>query len=168
MQDNPYAPPQAALSQVRTESRPKKPIAVWLFQILAAPLGFTLVIGIVRAAIFGLESTTDWKVSLVAATWRLAALALLIAGLIGSQRRKLFGRIVGVLFISLLAIAAVANQVLSTYNSLANLSPSKGGAEATGEVFVILVVVGLFWWWLYSFSFSTRAKLYFQRSKNSS
>jgi hypothetical protein len=54
MQENPYAPPKVALSEAPLELRPKKPIAVWLFQIKAASLAVSLLIGFIRVAVFDL------------------------------------------------------------------------------------------------------------------
>jgi hypothetical protein len=83
-------------------SLPPKPRAAWLLQLFAAICLATSLVGLARLCTLVITDSSNvaMEVVLVSAVWRTLAVGVLFLAIVGTQRRKNYGRIFGLLLIA--------------------------------------------------------------------
>ena len=163
-QPNPYAPPEARVDDMAPQ-RPvaRKPISAWLVQLFTASVVVLVLIGLYPWASRLLSSrgvAWSWGFFLLQLVWRAVLLAPMLGAFIGTQRRANYGRWCGLVCIALFfALCTYVQffQAKAPIPASSNLTP----AEAGGELFAVLLILGLIVWWFYAFGFSAKSRKYF-------
>ena len=158
MQPNPFTPPLAQVGDVRDDlAEARRPLSVWIFQVLAALLASFLALMAVDAAPRLLSGRSDLVVKVLA---EVLASGALVATIVGSQRRHRLSRWGGLLFIALtFGFFAWAATVLIQATSHASRSVAgNASTDVLGLVFgLVTLVPTVFWFWAFGFSAKARA-----------
>lgn len=169
-QRNPYAPPSAAVDAPRDVLPPaKKPISVWLLQLLAVAVSGLSALGLWRLTAYLAQAPQVEEVGTVALfeyALRLGLLVSAVGALIGTQRRAGYGRWLGLLLLAftimLLAYLKLGIPFMATRSSYWRLAPSGAGIDNPGEAAGIVLLFCLLAWWVYAFGFSAKARKFFR------
>jgi ABC-type Na+ efflux pump permease subunit len=157
MQINPYNPPNANLQNEPTGAV-RRPISVWLLQIILVVVALVFLLGALRSILAGdvPQFAKQNPIGLVIGiAWRVVFLFAVVAMIYCIHRGLRFAR-----WICLMAIAALAAFGLlgSDTTHYANEAQRAGGF--VGRYFVAPL---LFIWWAYAIAFSRKAQRYFAK-----
>ena len=161
MQSNPFAPPGSVVTDPSPAATMRKPLSVWLTQALAIIAAGIFLVGLASARVM------EHELGLRAGTspTQYAEFVVLLAGVgltvFGSQRRRGYGRWVGMLLMA--AVFVCAGLFCGVVLFLARTNPDGGGFDLRAEdraallVAIPLVVVTPLLCWAYGFSNRCRA-----------
>jgi hypothetical protein len=156
---NRYAAPAAALELPQPALRVRKPIVVWITQIISSYYVVTTMVEIIRRLLRFRSKLHDdlfvWGI-LLGVGLLLVIIGLLIVIVVQLQRRSSVGR--------WLAVALIAFMIISGAMALPSLPA--GGLEAKDWGFMsgAIGVFALLGWWLYLIGFSRKARAWFTKT----
>jgi hypothetical protein len=153
---NPYQSPESTQTP-SPETRPRRPISVWLLLLLFAFFAAAFAIGLGRfLLLIGSHAADAPNRShlIVDIVWRMVLLAITGAAMFGFFQRQQTGRWFGIVVIIAIAAFSIFGPDSSQYSSDAERA---GGALARFVLMPSLLV-----WWCYAFGFSAKAKLYWR------
>ena len=159
MSSNPYAPPGAIVSDVATPTPApaRKPAAVWLVQALELALGALPGTEIVQAVRDAGRNDTSTTVATLAVHGVLVGVVL--AGIVGTQRRRASGRWIGVVLLGLVGAIAVYSGVQRFAENLRRGDTLVCGIDSA----ISTALLAIFALWIHRSAFCPRARAWYDR-----
>ncbi len=158
---NPFAPPTADLTLSPTDDTPvRKPISVWVMQIIAVLLAAWCSFGLVKLGMLAVAGDVDTRFGvrvLVQLPLQAGFVVMLLLMLWQLPKRSSMGRNIGLGLIALM-ILILAARILETK---ANAWP-----ELLGVAIVAFVCLAPLVYWAFAFAFSQKARRYFSASQH--
>ena len=161
MTSNPFAPPLAPVEDPTDDpaATPRRPISVWTFQAVAALC--VCGVGVWTAAVFWRLPPAVFQQAGIAAGLAVdtALLVVLVATVVGCQRRAAFARWTGLGCIALVfGLLAWADAFMLQVPSTSQDEDSRLGGDVVILAMGALVLAPTaFWFWAYGFSAKSRA-----------
>ena len=143
---------------------PPKPRAAWLLQLFAAICLATSLVGLARLCTLVITDSSNvaMEVALVSAVWRTLAVGVLFLAILGTQRRKNYGRIFGLLLIAVVFGGLLYRQAVGSVEpSTWRLSYTNQQVGETAEALTDLLTLFVIGYWFYAFGLSRRAREFF-------
>lgn len=159
MSSNPFSPPLSPVADVAPAALPvaKKPVSVWITQLVGAILACAAAYGLVK----GLRPDGHFSMFRVAFVVVIqgALTAFLLAIVIGAQRRARYSRWMGLVLVGMILVYVVVRSLLQLRLLIVmtgNEVPSQAGAFIGASSVALLVGA-----WFRAFGFSPRSKAWF-------
>lgn len=155
MNPNPYTPPAASVDGTPVNAPGKKPIAMWLLQIVCVLSVPVLLLYALLLALYSLDDKSDNNSGIVAAlVFVFGLLPWAVATLITIQRRSaasrwLGGSMIG-LFVFICALPVISHLTRDEENARSD----------PGAVVFYGIIIAIELYWLYAFAFSPKAQRY--------
>lgn len=157
-----YAAPVVPLEIASPPPQMRKPVIVWISQIIAIYYVITTMVEVIRRLLRFRSMFQDdvfaWGI-LLGIGLLLLVVGLLIVMVIQLQRRSPVGRWLAVALVAFMMIAGAVN--------LPSLSKHGLDARAWGLMGLVGGVYALFGWWLYLVGFSRKARAWFTKTAQS-
>jgi hypothetical protein len=137
-----------------------------LLQVLAAAFATSVIVGLVRLTLLIASNPNggwDRSRTLLQFGWRALALTALCYAIVGVQRRRQYGRVLGLAYIAFLFAATSYWQFVPVSSSLWQPSYSNPRAGEAGEILGALIILSLFAYWFRTFGFSAVSRKYFSQ-----
>lgn len=159
MSTNPFSPPLSAVADMAPATLPpaKKPVSVWITQLVGAILACAAAYGLVKGLSPGGHASM-FQIAFVVVIQG-ALTAFLLAVVIGAQRRTRYGRWMGLALVGLILVYVVVRSLLQL--RLLTVMTGNEVSYQTGAFFGSLVVALLVGAWFRAFGFSPRSKAWF-------
>jgi len=152
------------------ENKMKRPVSVWIAQILVLvaglPFAILLLLSILGDVMF-LAATGLTLFSVVASfllfVAKIAFISLFFFAFLGLAKRKNYGRWLSVITISLLIVMSVIGQFIQTSGPL-EYYEYENSAQRFGGIIARIMIYGLFGLLIFRLGFGANTKEFFQRS----
>lgn len=146
---------------------PRRPIVIWIAQIVVLVMGVPLLLislfTLARDSVFLSESDLSFQLVLaffVSSALRIGFIVFFFFAFWGMQKRRSYGRWLGVGAIGLLILLSIAGQFLRPSGPVGYYE-YKNDAERVGAVFGQLIIYGLLSFFLYRLAFSKKVNEFF-------
>ena len=140
----------------------RKPFAVWVLQGFAAVFAVAAILGVVSVTRdMASGGVSDLRGAIVFLLLRIVLVGVLLLTVLASQRRKDYGRLLGLLFI-VIAFLGCGSGILGI---VAEIRHAAGGADKVAQLYGGLcggvAALALIGYWFHAFGFTAVARAYF-------
>ena len=164
---SPRVSPSLYSARPNMQDLPRRPVSIWITQILILLLGVAIGLVAVAASFRDLRSIATGDLTLSTAIWvllsiifRLAILSLFALAFWGLVQRKRYGRWLAVGVILLLVTMSIVGQITRPSGPL-EYYEYRSPAEQVGGIFGTMILYGLFGLLLYHLIFSDSVNDFF-------